>query len=97
MVIAGSTRCATVPEPETGSNPSLIAKNRIRMGPRAKLGKDDGDGEPNSGKRVQHAKREIAQHLISQKGNLTTESTEDHRGSAPKRCEDRKKSCRREV
>src|SRR5437764_10761882 len=41
MVIAGSTRCATVPEPETGSNPSLIAKKRIKMGPRAKLGKDN--------------------------------------------------------
>src|SRR5207248_1069858 len=41
MVIAGRTRCATVPEPETGSNPSVIAKNRIRMGPRAKLGKDN--------------------------------------------------------
>src|SRR5439155_2418407 len=36
--------------------------------------KDDGDDEPNSGKRVQHAKREIAQHLISQKDNLTIEA-----------------------
>ena len=29
IVIAGSTRCANVPEPDTGSHPNLIAKNRI--------------------------------------------------------------------
>ena len=41
MVTAGSTRCSMVPEPDTGSTPSLIAKNRISTGPSAKLGNDN--------------------------------------------------------
>ena len=40
MVIAGSTRFANVPEPETGSHPNLIENNKIRMGPRAKFGNE---------------------------------------------------------
>ncbi len=40
MVIAGSTRWAREPEPETGSHPSLTAKNKISTGPKAKLGND---------------------------------------------------------
>ena len=40
MVTAGKTRFAKVPEPETGSHPSLMANSKIRMGPRAKLGND---------------------------------------------------------
>ena len=40
MVIAGRIRWRSEPEPETGSRPSLMANNRIRIGPRAKLGND---------------------------------------------------------
>ncbi len=40
MVSAGSTRFAKDPAPETGSHPALIANNKIRMGPSAKLGND---------------------------------------------------------
>src|ERR1035438_3059768 len=40
MVRAGRTRLANEPAPETGSHPSLMAKNKIRMGPSAKLGND---------------------------------------------------------
>ena len=40
MVIAGSTRCSSAPLPDTGSQPSLIAKNNMRIGPRAKLGNE---------------------------------------------------------
>src|ERR1700756_1372716 len=40
MVIAGSTRFANVPEPETGSQPNLIENNRIRIGPMAKFGNE---------------------------------------------------------
>src|ERR1700681_1777829 len=40
MVIAGRTRWAKVPEPETGSHPSVIAKNKISTGPSAKFGND---------------------------------------------------------
>ncbi len=45
MVIAGSTRCAIEPEPETGSHPNSIEKSRIRIGPSAKLGKDNPSSE----------------------------------------------------
>ncbi len=40
MVMAGSTRWAGEPEPDTGSHPSSIAKNKMRIGPSAKLGND---------------------------------------------------------
>src|SRR5258708_19717448 len=40
MVIAGNTRLASDPDPDTGSHPSLMAKNRIRIGPSAKFGND---------------------------------------------------------
>ena len=40
IVMAGSTRLAKLPEPETGSHPSLIENSRIRIGPSAKLGND---------------------------------------------------------
>ncbi len=40
MVLAGSTRWTQVSDPETGSKPKLMAKNRIRIGPRAKLGNE---------------------------------------------------------
>src|SRR5215469_4571020 len=40
MVMAGKIRCATEPDPETGNSPSLMAKNKIKIGPRAKLGSD---------------------------------------------------------
>ena len=40
MVMAGRTRWAKLPEPETGSHPSLMRKSRIRIGPRAKFGND---------------------------------------------------------
>src|SRR5437763_14857131 len=43
--------------------------------------KDDGDDEPDGGQRVQHAKREVAQHSISQEDNLIIEAE----GSAPKK------------
>src|ERR1700758_2402344 len=40
MVIAGSTRFANDPAPETGSHPALIANRRIRIGPSAKFGNE---------------------------------------------------------
>src|ERR1035438_5826300 len=45
MVIAGSTRWASEPEPETGSQPSSIAKNKMRIGPSAKFGNDNPSNE----------------------------------------------------
>src|SRR5579872_1779091 len=41
IVIAGRTRFAREPAPDTGSHPSLIAKIRIRIGPSAKFGNDN--------------------------------------------------------
>jgi hypothetical protein len=40
MVMAGRMMLAKEPAPETGSHPSLMAKRRMRIGPRAKLGND---------------------------------------------------------
>src|SRR4051794_22828593 len=40
MVIAGRSKCAKVPEPDTGSHPSLMENNKIRIGPSAKFGKE---------------------------------------------------------
>src|SRR5215469_5010420 len=40
MVIAGRMRLGNDPAPETGSQPSLIAKSRIKIGPRAKFGNE---------------------------------------------------------
>src|ERR1700756_2623214 len=40
MVIAGHSRCAKLPDPDTGSHPKLMAKNKISTGPSAKLGND---------------------------------------------------------
>ena len=48
-VIAGSTRCAHVPDPETGSNPKLIAKNKISTGTSAKLACLYADGKLRQG------------------------------------------------
>src|SRR5271165_4596279 len=45
MVMAGSTKCCHDPEPDTGSQPSSIAKNKIRIGPSAKLGNDRPNNE----------------------------------------------------
>ena len=45
MVIAGNTRCAIEPEPDTGSHPNSIAKNKIRIGPSAKFGNDNPSSE----------------------------------------------------
>ena len=36
--IAGRTRCASVPRPDTGSQPSSIAKTIASSGPSQKLG-----------------------------------------------------------
>ena len=40
MVIAGRMMWANEPEPDTGSQPRPIAKNKIRIGPSAKFGND---------------------------------------------------------
>src|SRR3954470_3774333 len=40
MVMAGRTRLANDPAPETGSHPALIANSRMRMGPRAQFGNE---------------------------------------------------------
>ena len=52
MVMAGSTRWANEPAPETGSHPSLIENSKIRIGPSAKLGK----GKPQQ---AHHANRTV--------------------------------------
>jgi len=40
MVIAGSTRFASDPAPDTGSIPNLMANSRMRIGPSAKFGNE---------------------------------------------------------
>src|SRR5215470_1736983 len=40
IVIAGKTKWARLPDPETGKSPREIENIRIRIGPSAKFGKD---------------------------------------------------------
>ena len=60
MVIAGSTRCASDPEPETGSHPSSMAKIKMRIGPSAKFGNDSPSSETKLSTRSSHRLRRSA-------------------------------------
>ena len=72
MVIAGSTRCAKLPEPETGSQPSLMAKSKMRMGPRAKLG--NGQAE-----QADHAEQAIVPAIAPLRRTHAGRNREQHR------------------
>ncbi len=61
MVIAGSTRCASEPEPDTGSQPNSMAKNRMRIGPSAKLGNDNPSSETKLSRRSSQRLRRSAE------------------------------------
>src|SRR3954465_9879190 len=61
MVIAGSTRLANDPAPETGSHPALIANKRIRIGPSAKFGKERQNRLITDSRRSSHRLRRRAE------------------------------------